>query len=390
MTDLQPATEQRYLRKRHFKERRLRAYGIISLSIATFILAFLLFTIISQGIHAFQQTEIYLPETTNDSRLEKVSRLTGLLNGEETAKQKRQLAHLFSPILQEKNTNGWYIASSRLDQFYKYQNGKLTAYQQVVLKELQEAGRIRKKFSWPFFTEASSQEPEAAGILGAFVGSLMTLAITLALSFPIGVLASVYLEEFSARTPRGRFWRSVIEININNLAAVPSIVFGLLGLAVFIQFLNFPRSSPLVGGCVLALMTLPTIIIATRAALKAVPDSIRQAARGLGATEVQTVFHHVIPAALPGILTGTIIGMAQALGETAPLLLIGMVAFIADVPTGFTDSATVLPVQIFVWSDSPERGFEAKTAAAIMVLLAVLICMNMLAAWLRIKLEKKW
>jgi phosphate transport system permease protein len=210
--------------------------------------------------------------------------------------------------------------------------------------------------------------------------------VTLALSFPIAVATAIYLEEFA---PTNRI-TDFIEVNINNLAAVPSVIFGLLGLAIFINFFGMPRSVPLLGGFVLTLMTLPTIIISSRAAIKSVPPSIREAALGMGASKMQTVLHHVLPLAMPGMLTGTIIGMAQALGETAPLLMIGMVAFIVDVPTGVTDPATVLPVQIFLWSDSPERAFVEKTSAAIMVLLTFLICMNSFAVWLRKRLERRW
>ena len=248
------------------------------------------------------------------------------------------------------------------------------------------AGAIDNGFNTQFFTAGASREPELAGIWGAVVGSFLTLVVTLAVSFPIGVLAAIYLEEFA---PKNRI-TELIEININNLAAVPSIVFGLLGLAVFLNWFDMPRSAPLVGGLVLALMTLPTIIIASRAAIRAVPPSIREAALGVGASKVQAVFHHVLPLALPGMLTGTIIGMAQALGETAPLLMIGMVAFIADIPGGFTDSATVLPVQIFMWADFPEPGFRQKTSAAIMVLLAFLVLMNALAVFLRRRFERRW
>lgn len=251
---------------------------------------------------------------------------------------------------------------------------------------LEEAGLISSQFNTRFFTSADSRQPELAGIWGALVGSFYTLIITLALSFPIGVGAAIYLEEFA---PKNRL-TDIIEVNINNLAAVPSIVFGLLGLAVFIQFFGVPRSAPLVGGMVLALMTLPTIIIASRAALKAVPPSIREAALGMGASKLQSVTHHVLPLAMPGILTGTIIGMAQALGETAPLLMVGMVAFITSTPEGFTSPATVLPVQIYIWSDAPERGFVAKTSLAIMTLLAFLICMNAIAVWLRKRFERRW
>jgi phosphate transport system permease protein len=245
---------------------------------------------------------------------------------------------------------------------------------------------IEKRINSYFFTSGDSREPEQAGILGAIMGSLFTLLVTRALSFPIGVAAAVYLEEYA---PNNRF-TDFIEININNLAAVPSIIFGLLGLAIFIGYFEMHRSLPLVGGLVLTLMTLPTIIISSRAAIKSVPPSIRDAALGLGASKMQVVMHHVLPLAMPGMLTGAIIGFAQALGETAPLLMIGMVAFIVDVPGGVTDPATALPVQIFLWSDSPERAFVERTSAAIMVLLAFLISMNTLAIWLRKRLEIRW
>lgn len=251
---------------------------------------------------------------------------------------------------------------------------------------LQEDNRIQTRFNHTFFNRGDSREPEMAGIKGSLFGSMLTLLVTLVLSFPVAVATAIYLEEFA---PRNR-WTDIIEVNINNLAAVPSIVFGLLGLAIFINFFHLPRSAPIVGGLVLSLMTLPTIIISGRAALKSVPPSIRDAALGMGASKLQVVFHHVLPLAMPGILTGTIIGMAQALGETAPLLMIGMVAFIVDVPTALTDPATVLPVQIYQWADLPEKGFVEKTSAAIMVLLAFLIAMNAVAVFLRRKFERKW
>ncbi len=251
---------------------------------------------------------------------------------------------------------------------------------------LRGSKRISLRFNSGFFTHGDSREPEQAGIFGAVAGSFFTLLITLALSFPIGVSAAIYLEEFAKRNR----WTDLIEVNINNLAAVPSIVFGLLGLAVFINFFGLPRSAPVVGGLVLSLMTLPTIIIASRAAIKAVPPSIREAALGIGASPVQVVMHHVFPLAMPGMLTGTIIGMARALGETAPLLMIGMVAFIADVPKGFTDAATALPVQVYLWADSPERAFVERTSGAILVLLAFLLLMNGTAVFLRQRLERRW
>jgi phosphate transport system permease protein len=246
--------------------------------------------------------------------------------------------------------------------------------------------RLELKFNTALFTNGDSRDPELAGILGALKGSFYMLLVTLGLSFPIGIAAAVYLEEFA---PKNR-WTDLIEVNINNLAAVPSIVFGLLGLAVFLNYFGMPRSAPLVGGLVLTLMTLPTIIIASRAALKSVPPSIREAALGVGASKMQTVFHHVLPLAMPGMLTGTIIGMAQALGETAPLLMIGMVAFIVDIPGGPLDPSTVLPVQVYLWADSPERAFVERTSAAIMVLLAFLIAMNTFAVIMRKRFERRW
>jgi phosphate transport system permease protein len=247
-------------------------------------------------------------------------------------------------------------------------------------------GRISTPFNWGLFLNADSRFPELAGLRGAIVGSFYALAVCFLISFPVGIAAAIWLEEFA---PRNR-WTDVIEVNINNLAAVPSIVFGLLGLAVFIQWVGLPRSAPLVGGMVLALMTLPTIIIVTRNALKAVPPSIREAAFGVGASRHQVVLHHVLPLALPGILTGTIIGLAQALGETAPLLLIGMNAFITSAPSGVLDASTALPTQIFIWADSPERGFTSRTSAAITVLLGFLLLMNAIAIFLRQRLERTW
>ncbi len=254
------------------------------------------------------------------------------------------------------------------------------------LMHLERIGLIDSEFNLAFFQTADSRDPEVAGIWGSLTGSFLTMIVTLLLSFPVAVAAAVYLEEFA---PKNKV-TDIIEVNINNLAAVPSIVFGLLGLAVFLNAFGLPRSAPLVGGMVLALMTLPTIIIASRAALKAVPPSIREGAVGVGASKMQAVFDHVLPLAMPGMLTGTIIGMAQALGETAPLLLIGMNAFIADVPSGFTSPAAVLPVQIYIWADAPERGFVEKTSAAIMVLLAFLVFMNGLAIYLRKRFERRW
>jgi phosphate transport system permease protein len=263
---------------------------------------------------------------------------------------------------------------------------KISDKEIVWLDELRAQHLTESRFNSIFFFSGASREPELAGVWGAVVGSFLTMMVTLVIAFPIGVSAALYLEEFA---PKNR-WTNLIEVNINNLAAVPSIVYGLLGLAVFLNFFGLPRSAPLVGGMVLALMTLPIIIIASRAALRAVPPSIREAALGIGASKVQTVFHHVLPLAMPGIMTGTILGMAHALGETAPLLMIGMVAFIVDIPGGITDPATILPVQIFMWADFPEPGFQQKTSAAILILLAFLIFMNAIAIVLRKRFERRW
>ena len=282
----------------------------------------------------------------------------------------------------EAQPGAWQVVSYLTPEGNRRSNDTEVAF----LERLKAEGRVQRNFNWMIFTSGDSREPELAGIRGALVGTALTLLVTLLLSLPIGVLAAIYLEEFAPKNKA----TELIEININNLAAVPSIVFGLLGLAVFLNFFGFPRSAPLVGGLVLALLVLPTIIIASRAALKAVPPSIKEAALGVGASHQQAVFHHVLPLAMPGIMTGTIIGMAHALGETAPLLMIGMVAFIVDVPGALTDAATVLPVQVYLWSDLPEPAFKSKTAAAILVLLVFLFIMNGLAIYLRKKFERRW
>ena len=281
-----------------------------------------------------------------------------------------------------------------VDQWFKHDrelaeghmNDRLSDQQLAWLNSWIEEGKLDTHFNTLFFTNGDSREPELAGIHGAIKGTLLTLMVTLMLSFPIGVAAAIYLEEFA---PRNRM-TEIVEININNLAAVPSIIFGLLGMAIFINIFGVARSTPLLGGLVLTLMTLPTIIISARAAIKSVPPSIREAAYGLGASKNQVVFHHVLPLAMPGMLTGTILGMAQALGETAPLLMIGMVAFVVDVPGFINDPSTVLPVQIFLWSDSPERAFLERTSGAILVLLSFLVLMNTTAVILRRRLERRW
>ncbi|MCG7917950.1 MAG: phosphate ABC transporter permease PstA [Candidatus Thiodiazotropha taylori] len=417
---------QQGLDRRYRKERHFRWLGLGAIILGLLFVSFLFITIISNGYTAFQQTYVKLdvfydpemiapigetdpevlsranygglikasmrqmfPEVTN-RREKKV--LYGLIST--GASYELRNAVMSNPALIGSKAEVWVVADDDVDMLIKghidlrlpESDRRIKDNQLGWIHLLQEQDRIEKRFNTTFFTAGDSREPELSGIKGAVAGSFFTLLICLTIAFPVGVAAAVYLEEFA---PKNR-WTDLIEVNINNLAAVPSIVFGLLGLAVFINFFGLPRSVPLVGGLVLALMTLPTIIIASRAALKSVPPSIREAALGIGASPMQTITHHVLPLALPGMLTGTIIGMAQALGETAPLLMIGMVAFIVDVPGSVMDPSAVLPVQIYLWADSPERAFVERTSAAIMVLLAFLISMNLLAVWLRKKFERRW
>ncbi|SEB13907.1 phosphate transport system permease protein [Thiothrix caldifontis] len=415
------------LGKRYAREKRFRFYGLASIALSILFLVILLADIIGKGYPAFTSTYIKLDVqldaqtlgVTADSTPEQLrtanynaviqNSLNTLIPGVTERKEKKALKDLVSgdakyelqrmvaddPTLIGTNQSVWVLADDDIDTYYKgnidrtlpESDRRIKDFQLVWLDKLEADGRIESQFNSIFFTRGDSREPEEAGILSALIGSFYTLLVTLALSFPIGVAAALYLEEFA---PKNNFWVDLIEVNINNLAAVPSIVFGLLGLAVFIQLFGVPRSAPLVGGLVLTLMTLPTIIIAARAALRAVPPSIREGALGIGASKTQTVFQNVLPLAMPGILTGTIIGMAQALGETAPLLMIGMIAFIMDVPSSVTSPSTVLPVQIYLWSDSPERAFVERTSAAIMVLLTFLVSMNLLAVILRKRFERRW
>ncbi|WP_308364707.1 MULTISPECIES: phosphate ABC transporter permease PstA [unclassified Microbulbifer] len=428
MTDLTQAQVreriERRLASRHRKEKLFRGLGIASIAFGVLAVVVLFTDIISKGSGAFVQSAIELrvhydeqvlgidkvdDESLAWANFDGVIRQALLQRFPEVSgrKEKRELYSLVStgapftlrdrlkadPELLGQSETLWLAADDDVDTFVKSLDdskngfrGRTSDQKAGWIQQLMESGELKKRFNTTFFTNGDSREPEQAGIRAALVGSLLTMLVTLLLSFPIGVSAAIYLEEYA---PKNR-WTDLIEVNINNLAAVPSIVFGLLGLAIFINFFELPRSAPLVGGLVLTLMTLPTIIITSRASLKSVPPSIREAAMGMGASRMQVVFHHVLPLALPGMLTGAIIGMAQALGETAPLLMIGMVAFIVDVPGGITDPATVLPVQIYLWADSPERAFVERTSAAIMVLLAVLIAMNTSAVWLRKKLERRW
>lgn len=414
------------LKQRYNRERRFRRFGLGAVLLGLLFVGLMFLNIIGNGYSAFQQTRILLniefaqeiidptgahdPATLSSADYAALvkSSLRALFPTVQGRGEKRELYRMLSSgaslelrrrVMDDPGLIGtrqqlWLPADDDIDMLVKghidrrVPESERRLDNRVVgwLEQLESAGAVEKQFNLTFLTGGDSREPELAGIGGAVMGSLYTLIVTLLLSFPIGVAAAVYLEEFA---PRNR-WTDLVEVNINNLAAVPSIVFGLLGLAVFINFFGLPRSAPLVGGMVLTLMTLPTIIIASRAALKSVPPSIREAALGVGASRMQTVFHHVLPLAMPGMLTGTIIGMAQALGETAPLLMIGMVAFIVDIPGGALDPSTVLPVQIFLWADSPERAFMEKTSAAIMVLLGFLILMNLIAVILRKRFERRW
>ncbi len=408
------------LKKRYASEKRFQAMGIAAIAVSIIFLAALFISIFSQGYSAFWQTKIKLSIFLDPNELQPGSLDSADYQGMiKTAlknefpevngrKEKRLLYGLVSSgagyqlrdlVLDDKSIIGttqttWITAGDDVDMYVKgcldkndeKKRGRLQLKQFDFVDQLKTKGTIEKQFNTTFFSAGDSREPEMAGILGAVIGSIYALVVTLLLSFPIGVAAALYLEEYA---PKNRL-TDIIEVNINNLAAVPSIVFGLLGLAVFLNFFGMPRSAPIVGGLVLTLMTLPTIIISSRVALKSVPPSIRDAALGVGASKMQTVFHHVFPLALPGMLTGTIIGMARALGETAPLLMIGMVAFIVDIPGRISDPSTVLPVQVFLWADSPERAFVERTSAAIIVLLAFLILMNATAVYLRSKFERRW
>lgn len=410
------------LKKRYRKERNFRFFSLLSVMFGFAVVVILLVDITLKALPAFNHHWVKLDIEYRQQWLGNAARseldlaqgnyrqvvknsLYQMFEDVHSADERKLLSHLISsdaeftvrdhllanPQAVGKKVGLWVLLDDDIDSYLKSVDtvgqalGRVNLMQAQWIAMLDKAQRLDWRLNSGFFTNADSREPEIAGIQGALKGTLLTMLVTLLLSFPVGVAAALYLEEFA---PRNRF-TDLIEVNINNLAAVPSIVFGLFGLAVIINLFGLPRSAPLVGGIVLALMTLPTIIIASRAAIKAVPNSLRQAALGLGASNMQVTFGLVLPQAMPGILTGTIIGMAQAIGETAPLLMIGMVAFIVDIPQGVTDAATVLPVQIFLWADSPEQAFLAKTSAAILVLLGILALMNVSAAMLRKYFEKK-
>ena len=413
------------LKKRYRAEKRFKFYGLVSITLAILFVIFLVNVIFSKGRTAFQRTTIAVEVNFNTEELELSSNasieeiqdadfydlsINSLLKLYKTegAKQEKELLRVFSPdhdieiknflIKNLDNLNKNVIVnlttSDDIDQLHKgnyprhlsEERRRISDFQLLIYDQLVKENKVNKVFNTFFFTNGDSRNPELAGIGGSLFGSFFTIIITLILSFPIAIFASIYLEEFA---PKNRI-TDFIEININNLAAVPSIVFGLLGLGILLGTFDLPRSTPLVAGITLSLMTLPRIIIPCRASLKAVPPSIREGALAVGASKVQSVMHHVVPLSIPGTLSGTIIGLAQALGETAPLILIGMVAFVVDIPATPIDPSASLPVQVYLWSEQAERGFVEKTSATIMVLLSFLIVMNFIAVYLRQKFEKKW
>ena len=402
----------RRVRRRYAAEAIFRGAGLAAISLSVLFLAFLLWSMASKGVGGFTRYEAQLPIDFAKTDLfldpaairgpDARSAVAGAdLSGAISAAAKAaygpagtQLfgdaavdrltdAILANPNLVGGKTSLWLPVASKIDVAAK---GEGSAAAEKIVAGLEQGHALRRTFNAQFLTGADATDPTAVGVWGALKGSVYTILVTILLAFPVGVLAAIYLEEFA---PRNR-WTDAIEVSINNLAAVPSIIFGLLGLAVFLDVMNLPRSAPLVGGLTLALMTFPVIVIAGRNAIKTVPPSIRDAALGVGASKMQVTFHHVLPLALPGILTGTIIGVARALGETAPLLMIGMRAFVAMPPRGVSDPATVLPVQIFLWSDEVDRSFVEKTSAAIIVLLLFMLLMNGLAIYLRNRFERRW
>ncbi len=415
-TDWSNPAMKRRIRRRYSAETRFRALGFIAVAASVLFLAFLLVNMAINGIPGFLRTEIKLQIPVSAAKLNltpaqlagpgkeaalSAADFSGVVTAaavsrfgdkgaefvSDTGWTSLREAVVADPSIIGKTVTLWVPAAGNLDLVAK---GKAPSADVGPFKEayarLQADGATRTNFNNNFLTAADSSDPVSVGIWGAFKGSLLTMFVTLVLSFPVGVLSALYLEEYA---PRNR-WTDLIEVSINNLAAVPSIIFGLLGLAVFLGTFNMPRSAPIVGGLTLALMTMPVIVIAGRNAIKAVAPSIRDAALGIGASPVQVVFQHVLPLALPGILTGTIIGMARALGETAPLLLIGMRAFVGAPPAGLTQPATVLPMQVYLWSNEVNRSFVEKTSAAIIVLLLFLLMMNGIAIYLRNKFERRW
>ncbi len=400
------------IRKRYAAEKRFKLLGLGAIVFSIAVLAILVVSMTMNGIGCFQRAELSVPVdfrsaglTIDAKRLEDPDAVQALETaGLPMVIQSAAEAALGVQGAEQLGGDAWREAANAIVADPELLKGQTTLHLPAnnafasalrgegreelrpLAKELHDKGLFERRFDLGFLTRADATDPQVVGIWGALKGSILTMLVTLLLAFPIGVLAALYLEEYA---PKNR-WTDIIEVSINNLAAVPSIIFGLLGLAVFLWIFPYYRSAPLIGGMTLALMTMPVIVISGRNAIKAVPPSIRDGALAIGASPVQVVFHHVLPLALPGILTGTIIGMARALGETAPLLMIGMRAFVATPPDGFTSPATVLPVQIFLWSDEIDRGFVERTSAAIIVLLLFLLVMNGLAIYLRNRFEKKW
>jgi len=377
------------LNKRHASAKRFKKFTLTSLIFSIAFLAFFLTDIIGKGTPAFKATYLevevtYNEKTIDDSRFAVDKKYRRVIS----RAWLRDLPFMVrdNPSLMNTSQTQWVLADDQVDQYLKGHYYKLKSKDRALVDDMNASGRIKTEFNTIFFTNGDSKIPENAGLFSAMIGSILTLIITMLVAFPLGVLTAIYLEEFAEDNKFTRF----IEVNINNLAAIPSILFGLLGLAIYINLFGMPRSSPLVGGLTLALMTLPIIIVSSRAALRSVPDSIRQAGYGLGLTKIQVTKDHVLPLAFPGVLTGSIIGLAQAMGETAPLIIIGMIAFIPDAPGSIMEASTVMPAQLFTWAGMPERMYIEKTAAGIMVLLSVLISLNAIAIYLRKKFEVKW
>ncbi len=404
---------QKSLRKRYRKEKMFKFSGLLAIIVTVSFLFILFSAIIYRGTPAFIASQIALDVDLTSVNAEDIDYrqvMGNALNAKFPVAEENDRANNFllsktshlelrkqienNPNLIGSKTKLWFSTSSDVDMFVKGKiseetpsdSRQLNDEQIVKIKTLQDEGAVKRGFNWNFLRNADASEPESAGMAASIVGSILTIIVFLLASFPIGVMAAFYLEEFAPKN----VMTDIIEVSINNLAAIPSIIFGLLGLVVYLNFMHLPRSSAIVGGLTLSMLVLPVIIIGTRNAIKTIPASIKEAAVAMGASKVQVMFHHTFPLSLPGIMTGTILAISRALGETAPLLMIGMVAFIADVPQNFTDPTTVMPVQIYLWSDSPELGFAEKSAAAIMVLLTFLISFNGIAVYIRKKFEKKW
>lgn len=399
------AKEIHNLAKRNAREKRFKFFGKASIGFALFFLVVLFGMILTKSNGAFTRSEIALEVDLTASEIDERQVVKNALRSRfpevQSVSEINSLYQIISkvsnlelrnhiknnPEILGKKSQIFFSASSKSDMYFKHGNASAISERQLNwLKSLEEKNQVRKVFNWKFFQFADSREPEIAGIGAGMMGSFFVMIIFLICAFPIGVMCAFYLEEFAAKNRI----TDIIEISINNLAAIPSIIYGLLGLTVYLQFMNLPRSSSLVGGMTLFMLVLPVIIIATRNTIRSIPNTIRDGASALGASKMQIVLHHLLPLSIPGIMTGTILAVSRALGETAPLLMIGMIAFIADIPQNFTDPSTVLPVQIYLWSDSPEAGFAEKTAAAILVLLGFLVLLNSVAIYLRKKFERKW